>query len=339
MMRQPSRASLGVADFEAPRTSSGNVASSSSQASSSQGPRLAPIKRRNSKAKVPVDPRIENERGFCIWAHERLAGDAESKQVVIDALAGHVVTMAFHPWGCRVIQYALDAGNDESRLKIADEFRGHVVDACFSMSANFVMSKIVAVLPLPRSEWIFEELRGAAVRVARNNCGCRVLSRLFAREHIWQDSASAAEGVISSVLESAAELCYHPFGQHVIEAAFVHGAEWHRQRVLAALHGRCARMAKNRHASHMVQKALLVCRPSERVEIAKEVLGSYRTLMRLCQDNFGHHIVRTALAVPCQVSAQAARHIKDARGDLEKSTSGRKLLGEITSITSVFAQV
>lgn len=273
-----------------------------------------------------------SEFEFCRWAQEKLAGDAEERQDLLDALAGHVATMSFHPLGCRLIQYALDAGDDESRVRLAEELRGHALSACRSPHANFVLSKIAEVMPSTGLQWIFEELRGSGVVVARDNCGCRVLSSLFARPDFWQDPASAAEGLICDVLGSAAELFYHPFGQHVVEAAFIHGGDRARSTIVAAMRGKCARMSKNRHASYMVQRALLVCGPLERVAIADEILGKYKTLMALCQDQFGHHVVQTALRMPGEQSSQAAMRIMAARVLLLDSQFGRKVLDEIGSI-------
>jgi len=280
---------------------------------------------------------VDEDSGFefCSWARERLVdGDVVERQDFLEALAGHVVTMSFHRWGCRVIQCALDAGDEESRVLLAEELRGRALAACFSLHANFVLSKIIEVAPSESSQWIFDELQGSGIQIARNNCGCRVLSRLFARPDIWQDPASAAESLIRSVLASAAELCYHPFGQHVIESAFINGADRHRSTVFAALRGKCARMSKNRHASYMVQRALLVGGPSERTAMAHEILGKHKTLMVLCQDQFGHHVVRTALGMPGEQSSQAVRSIEAASSRLQESKFGSKLLGEIPAVSA-----
>jgi len=294
--------------------------------------RCAPARKNKTAKRSAHSQRGDDEEfgsEFCRWAQEKLAGEPSGRQSLLEALEGHVVTLAFNPWGCRVIQYALDAADDVSRVLLADELRGHARAACCSLHANFVLSKIVEVAPLRGSQWIFEELRGNGVAVARGNCGCRVLSRLFARPDIWEDSASAAESFIGEVLDSAMELCYHPFGQHVIEAAFVSGADRHRSTIFAALRGKCARMSKNRHASYMVQRALVVCGPKERAAVADEILGRHKTLMVLCQDQFGHHVVRTALGMPGQRAAQAARHIAAKHDLLRESKFGSKLLGEI----------
>lgn len=299
----------------------------------------APVRKSKSAKRSAHSQRCDDEdfgSEFCRWAQEKLAGEPSGRQDLLEALQGHGVTLAFHPWGCRVMQYALDAADDVSRVLLADELRGHALTACLSLHANFVLSKIVEVVPPTGSQWIFEELRSNAVLVARDNRGCRVLSRLFARPDIWEDPASAAESLIGEVLGSAAELCYHPFGQHVIEAAFVSGSDRHRSTIFAALHGKCARMSKNRHASYMVQRALVVCGPQERAAVANEILGRHKTLMVLCQDQFGHHVVRTALGVPGQQAAQAARRIASEHNVLRKSKFGSKLLEEIDSIVGPF---
>jgi len=276
----------------------------------------------NTCAKEEVESGLE----FCRWVQGKVAGDAEAKQTVVNAFAGHVVTMAFHPWGCRAIQYVLDVGDDESCARLVEEMRGHVVAACLSPHANFVLSKAVEILPPSRCDWIFEELEGSALQVARDSRGCRVLCRLFAREDIWQDERGAIEGLISFVLGRAAELSYHPFGEHVLEAIFTHGAERHRSMALAAFRGKAARMSKNRHASYMVQRALQVCQVAERVEIANEILGASEILIPLCQHQFGNHVVRTALGVSGGQADVATRLIMDAQSELQKSTYGRKFL-------------
>ena len=51
-------------------------------------------------------------------------------------------------------------------------------------------------------------------------------------------------------------------------------------------------MSKNRHASYMVQRALLDCGPPECKIIADEILGRHETLILLCRDQFGNPFSR-----------------------------------------------
>jgi hypothetical protein len=78
-----------------------------------------------------------------------------------------------------VVQVALEASGREAKEALVAELHGRVREAILSPHANYVVQKIVEVLPVPLASFVVAELSGAAAGTARLNFGCRVLCRLL----------------------------------------------------------------------------------------------------------------------------------------------------------------
>merc|ERR1712232_721269 len=126
----------------------------------------------------------EDERDFdeaCTELSARIGAGGLARQAAIEELIGNVPDLAFDASACRVLQKALDHGEDEEVLALGLELQGRVGEAIRSPHANHVIQKLVEVLPVPSLSFITQEILGAGSEVARNRYGNRVLSRLLER--------------------------------------------------------------------------------------------------------------------------------------------------------------
>merc|ERR1719498_1688693 len=123
-----------------------------------------------------------------------------------------------------------------------------------SPHANFVIQKIIEVLPVASTAFVAEELAGVAGDVARHRFGCRVLSRLVEHNSIGTASSPAIDSLIDELLHEADKLLHHNFARHVLELILEHGKADHRHKIARTLQNNLFNLAKNRCASYVFEK-------------------------------------------------------------------------------------
>ena len=124
----------------------------------------APKGRRQSDArngtfgKIPMVPgRVSNpgmawfNKNTCEQLQHQLQDNIDVSQA-IEALQGHVWDLSRHPVGCRLVQLALERGNQQEAASLASELKTHVQEAMTSPHANYVSGLHLAT-PSPREEF------------------------------------------------------------------------------------------------------------------------------------------------------------------------------------------
>lgn len=282
----------------------------------------------------------------------RLEAGSDAWKNLLEAVHGRVLVLAFDASGCRLVQDALESSPQDVGVSLAGELRGHILRAIDSPHANFVLQKVVDVLPAAQITFVIDEIVGAGVVTARHRNGCRVLSRIF--EHCGEDnvveainegSADAAAGevkgnsrvsmIMDEVLQEAAALSRHPLGHFVIEAILQHGTVDQRAKIAGSLCGRLTKNAKNRSASYIVERALQLCGPIERDTMVKELLSNESDLLLLAQCRFGRYVVKTVASLD-NVDGQRARSILQAASkELRANKYGSRLFDEMEQSSTI----
>jgi pumilio RNA-binding family len=272
---------------------------------------------------------------------------------LLEAVQGRVQVLAFDASGCRLVQDALESSPEEVGVSLAEELRGHVRRAIDSPHANFVLQKMVDVLPVTRISFVIDEIAGAGVETARHRNGCRVLSRVFEHwgdedhgdEAINEGNADAAAGTIKSssivsivmdeVLQEATALSRHPLGHFVIEAILQHGTMAQRAKVAGSLRGRLTKNAKNRSASYIVERALQLCGPTDRDAMVAELLSNESDLLLLAQCRFGRYVVKTVASLDNEDGLKVRSVLQASSKELRANKYGLRLFDEMEQSSTI----
>jgi hypothetical protein len=227
------------------------------------------------------------------------------------------------------MQLALQVASRQESATLLGELRGHVRAACGSPHANYVLQKVVEVLPTTIASFISEELAGVGAEVARHRYGCRIMCRLV-EHHSSREAYSAA--LIDEVLEEAKELSRHTYGHHVILSVLEHGTPEQRHTIASALlvdTSFVVKCARNQHASFVLEKALAFCSEKDRDMLAAELVRHPKTLPQLADSEFGCYVVRALLKLPSEPAQTAQAHLRRASGQLHASKYGKRVLNEL----------
>merc|ERR1739848_142507 len=100
-------------------------------------------------------------------------------------------------------------------MVLTSELKGHCVEASRCDHANHVLQKCICTIPSMSAQFIIDELlfaHGGVVKIARHQCGCRVIQRLI--EHCaWEQLLPLVEALLADCLK----LSHDKFGNYVIQ--------------------------------------------------------------------------------------------------------------------------
>jgi len=259
------------------------------------------------------------------WTRSLELGGCEAAAAVAD-VADHVATLAFQPWGCHVVQHALERASPAEARRLASGIHGLVMDAARSPHAHFVLEKIMHHLGTDDAAFIAQELRGNARSIALNIYGCRVISRLL--EFSAQEPLVLA--LIDEVLaQDPAALCCHKFGHRVAMAIVSNASERQGSQIIAALQeGGLQRLARHRFAAQVLEQALTQGSEAEARALAAELMSQAGAVVALACHSFGVQVVRGLLELP-QESKTALQYLKKAVRKLRKDRYGMTLVDEL----------
>jgi len=249
-----------------------------------------------------------------------------SRVAAMRSIQSSMQEFSFDAAACRVVQHALSVANRSEAVALASALGGCVHDAVRSENANHVVQKIVQVMPITHVEFLAEELAGTGVEVARNRYGCRVLCRLL--EHHAESDAGPTYHLLREVVVGATQLSCHAFAHHVIECAIEHGDERQRHQIASSLRPSILRIAKNRHGSHVVRKALVFCSSDDQRTLVDGMLNNPENILSLVENQNGCFVARAAMRVPSEQTQAAMERLEQAALDNATSKRARRMLNE-----------
>jgi len=246
--------------------------------------------------KHEVDKAAQAMEAYCKDMLSLLDGDAELCKTAAAGLRGSIWHLSRHKSGTRVVQKAMDKAQKLFMEELLAELHGCVREAIECPNANYVIQKVIEVLPVARAAFVAEEMTGIAVTIAQHQKGCRVLVRLL--EH--SPSEKGTLRLLEEIFREAPRLVRHSYGRYVMQAILEHSPEpWHQHYIAAALVGEGSQdilaNALNRHGSGVIETALSHCTTSDVQAMCSHLLSTEDNILQLVNGQFGHFVLKAML--------------------------------------------
>lgn len=252
------------------------------------------------------------------------AGD-EAQKTALAALRGSVWRLSLDPEGCRTVQNAFQVVDKKQLAQLVQELRGHVREAVPSPYANYVIQKVIELMPIPHLGFILDEMVGVGPCTSRHRFGCRIICRLL--EHAASDPSTGP--LIEEILSETGSLSRHVFGHHVMHAVLEHGTPEHQRRVVQSLQEELLRNAMNRSGSYVIEKALHHCPHDVCNGLADALLAEPAGIGALAQNQYGCYVVKALLRFRGEQAALAMTQLRSAAPQLHEIKYGRRLLQDL----------
>eukprot|EP00928_Gymnodinium_smaydae_P099752 TRINITY_DN9605_c0_g1_i1.p1 TRINITY_DN9605_c0_g1~~TRINITY_DN9605_c0_g1_i1.p1 ORF type:complete len:519 (-),score=74.24 TRINITY_DN9605_c0_g1_i1:102-1658(-) len=221
----------------------------------------------------------------------------------------------------RAAQLALEETEGPAAAVLVMGMHGHVRTAMRSMYANYVIQKIVEMMPWASASFISRELLGAGQEMAKHRFGCRIICRLLEHGPLGDHDLAA---LLDEVLVDASALSCHAFGNYVVRHILEFGLPEHRHRLVSSLPADLSAVARDQHGSRVVEAALQFSAPDDMHMLSSELLRDPNRLTTLAMNLSGRHVVKALLHGNYQ--RQTAAILRPAAGDLRESKYGKLVL-------------
>jgi hypothetical protein len=246
-----------------------------------------------------------------------------------EEVQGFVVPLANHDVGCRLLQLALAGYCTAERRELAKEFRGHVRVAVESQHANHVLQRLVELLPPASLCFVVEELEKTwcSAAMAKHRFGCRLLERFL--EHFTACPLAGAElgRFLGGLLRDVQELCFHPFGNFVMQHVLEYGSEEQRRMTLACLRKDLRKVALDEHAVCVLDKALAVMPTQDQQMLVAEIIQQLDLLPLLANLRSGQFLAeRLLLSASPSLLMKLNCNLEIHHEALNASKGGRRFL-------------
>lgn len=210
--------------------------------------------------------------------------------------------------GCLVVQDAIKAWAEnrvsmsrrDLQKDVARTFHGLVIEAFQSQHANHVLCACLKNLPAEIMGFVTKELlavdkdgRPWVEAAAQHKYGCRVLERLLEHSSMLDEDMLRLLSIVLNG-DTCMKLVKNQYGNFVVQHILEHGTDSHRSHVAAVLDRDLLNLARHRIASHVVEKALLMCSKDDRSSIRQKIQENQHQLIGARYSSF---VVRVALGL------------------------------------------
>jgi len=199
--------------------------------------------------------------------------------------------------GCRQVQALLEhaSTSEEERLQISLELHGHVREALRCPNSNFVLQKIIHLLPPEELNFCFDELLqkkgpGEVLHAARHKYGCRILTGLLKRGPFEQ-----VRVIVNFLLSDVITTCVHPYGNYVIQQLIASSEVDELARLIDSLCPHAAELGHDVFGNAVVAKALVAAPKQAQVKLARAFQQEPKLLQKMAaHDHVSWHGVQAA---------------------------------------------
>ena len=199
-----------------------------------------------------------------------------------------------HQSGCRVLQKFLENTNPENVDRIYLKLAPYTVSLSHSQNGNHIIQRFIIALPKRINE-IVDAIQGYFNELVIDNCGCRVVQKLFECCDISNLSV-----LVNEVHKDPVELAINQYGNYVIQNILEHGPNEDVSKLISSFHGHFYDFSIHKFASNVMEKCIKRATSEQRNYIFEEIIGKennyyFHRIDMLVRNQFGNYVIQRIL--------------------------------------------
>lgn len=216
---------------------------------------------------------------------------AEHQQIFLNYFLSDLQRAVDHPNGCRVLQKFIETTSEQNIDAIYVALRPNLIQLCFSQNGNHIVQRFIETLKNRLSE-IVEILEPHVEQLVIDNCGCRVIQRLFDKYEIEQ-----LRPLVNDVLGCAADLASNQYGNYVVQNILESGTDEDITQLIYAFSGGFYSFSIHKFASNVIEKCIRRANDAQKDAIFAEIIGTDGTyqndrILHMVADQFGNYVIQ-----------------------------------------------
>lgn len=215
----------------------------------------------------------------------------DQQQSFMNFILKHKQEIIDHPNGCRVLQKFIEFTSQDNVDKLFVEYKPNLIKLCFSQNGNHIVQRFISVLPKRLNE-IISGIENELLNLVVDNCGCRVVQKLFEQFPIEK-----LEALVKRVMEHPVELATNQYGNYVVQNILEAGQKRHLSALINSFSGHFYEFSIHKFASNVIEKCIRGASEDERYKIFAEIIGdenNYETdrILGMITDQFGNYVIQ-----------------------------------------------
>ncbi|KAI8096223.1 armadillo-type protein [Halteromyces radiatus] len=225
-------------------------------------------------------------------------GTPEQIHALAQSMVGHVITLTCEPFGCHVVQKALDSVDENMKAKLVTELFERIPDTIVHKSACHVWQKVFEIRwthhHMPVMNVVYQALKNKWHQVAMDETGSLVIQNIF--ENLPE---SDKRPVLDEILANMFTIARGQWGnwviQHILEQA--EDSE-DREKAFNMVLERGIQLSMDQFASKVVEKALSIGGPDYMAKFIHHISTESRShrpriaLIDIASDQYGNYVVQ-----------------------------------------------
>lgn len=215
----------------------------------------------------------------------------EHQKVFLDFFLSELQRVVDHPNGCRVLQKFIECTTKQNISMIFVALRNNLVALCSSQNGNHIVQRFIESLPDQVPE-IIVAIEPHVLNLVVDNCGCRVVQRLFDKFPI-----AMLRSLVIKVLSNAAELATNQYGNYVVQNILESGSSDDITALIHAFTGHFYKFSIHKFASNVIEKCIRRATGEQRDLIFSEIIGKDDhfeddRILQMVSDQFGNYVIQ-----------------------------------------------
>ncbi|RHY29176.1 hypothetical protein DYB32_005366 [Aphanomyces invadans] len=270
-------------------------------------------------------------------------GNPQHITQLMRVIQGHMLDLALHMYGCRVIQKALESTDDlDLKLDLICELQGHVLHCIKDQNGNHVIQKCIEILPwkvpsvvedMSRASFLLESFENNVDTMSTHPYGCRVIQRVLEK---CSDEQMAP--ILREIQDSYGLLVNDQYGNYVIQHVLQHGPPSQRTALINRIYPDIIRFSYHKFSSNVIEKCLSYASVKQLRVIMHHILNSSDNgecpLQIMMKDQYANYVVQKLIDVADSTERdKMAAIIKSHAANLKRYTHGKHILNRLEKLT------
>jgi len=211
--------------------------------------------------------------------------------------------------GSRHVQQEMDSAPAGKRLALVEELRWNVCAMIHSPHGNYAIAKAIEVVPASSTGFIVEEFSSDIIGLARHKFGIRILKHILTEHYQSLDGSPLVPQIIGTILENAAVLCFHRYGNYSFKFVLEHGKSLDKHKIACILRGAgLLSFATDQFASNVLKQAFESCSTGDQHAMVDELLRSRESVRAMRENSAGDTVLRALATSKVASIASKAMH-------------------------------
>lgn len=217
--------------------------------------------------------------------------DKDSQKKILDFFLLDIKRIVEQQSSCRVLQKFIEHTSEENVDKIFLSLKDIMIPMCSSPNGNHIIQRFIEMLP-NRLDEIVNILQPHVHNLVIDNCGCRVIQKLFDKYPL-----SKLRPLADEVLSCAADLATNQYGNYVVQNILESGSDDDFSFLINEFQGAFYQFSIHKFASNVIEKCIRRANNEQRNAIFKEIIGEednfdVERIYKMVGDQFGNYVIQ-----------------------------------------------